>query len=755
MIFPKLLAVVSGLLCASLSLGATAFHQCPMMTLLPAKNLRNLTAEGMDWLTPEKRQASLFWKVPDNIKSGYYVIRFLGSLERQPTIIESEDLDPYRIIVYPGEGNAGERKTDSSFTFVRQSTEVLRLNGLPAPFRQPTLVGWRQTSRIFHLVPGDRIKMEMRYPYTLVSALGVEPVNPAMCIQLTAKGTAENHVFTDREPPRFEFLIQNLGEKPFFGALRLIVGDAVTGKETSHTRTLQITAGGKISPTEDFDVANGVYYLKVDLLDSKGQLLTRLWRHFSYSPYIDARDLPLTWPFGFHLKEEDPMPPPVGLKWVRIFRPGWYELQPEEDALDWSSFDYQVERCEQAGHPILFIGFGTPRWARPGSPEGFRAFAKNPPTKEGALEGFLRAFWERYAPGGEINTVRAIEIFNEPNTWPVFKGNYKAYADYAKVIYETTKDMAPEATVVGISLSGGMHEHFVNGVLDAGAGQYMDVASLHLYEIGNPLGKGVTMENKIRMFKKQLDAHGLSQLPIWNTESGGKIAIRNEGVMLNQEALNGFYRQHTAYNPLRAWVVDRHWVEVSEELMTAWIIRGSLQQLAMGIEKNFYFQWTSFPHGWVSDWGPGGNPMPRLKIPAQAVLSQLWLDYAGAGTEILDLESPDPEFWVLGFRYTGAKGKMTAVFTHPQGADRGSEDSVAAIATGENNVHSNKPTVRYDPFTRREAPPPITLRVPVQTDTVEILDWLDRKRDTVESSEGFIEVTVGETPVYILEIDRE
>ncbi len=154
-----------------------------------------------------------------------------------------------------------------------------------------------------------------------------------------------------------------------------------------------------------------------------------------------------------------------------------------------------VEDARRAGSRLLYVVSTTPKWAttHPDNPlhptaeqrkAGINEPDFYPPENWQDMADFLQAFWQRYAPGGKLDVVDSVEVWNEPNVF--FAGTYADYAKMCQVVYETTKKFAPDAKVIGVSQSGGLHGPWVKGVLDAGAGKWMDLASTHNYEIGTP-----------------------------------------------------------------------------------------------------------------------------------------------------------------------------------------------------------------------------------------------------------------------------
>jgi hypothetical protein len=317
--------------------------------------------------------------------------------------------------------------------------------------------------------------------------------------------------------------------------------------------------------------------------------------------------------------------------------------------------------AEKYGYNLLWVINGIPLWALPEELRNEpRAFAHYAPADIDRIRPFLREFWKRYA---DTKVIKAVEIGNELNAkrgWTP-----QEHGDYARAIYEETKRATNDMPVIGISLSGGIPIDYMDKSLRAGLDENMDIASLHLYEIGSLEGNQ-SIERKIRLFKEKLQDFGLEELPIWNTESGCPMDIRQDGLILSQEELNRQIIQHPDFNPASAWRVGSNWRGASELLGTAWMIRASYQQFAMGIEKNFIFQWSAGPHfSWVHDWEPGGNTMPKISVVAAAVMSKMLQKYDPAPTaDQPEIESKG-EWKAYAHRFEGTEGSMTTVYVTP------------------------------------------------------------------------------------------
>jgi hypothetical protein len=242
------------------------------------------------------------------------------------------------------------------------------------------------------------------------------------------------------------------------------------------------------------------------------------------------------------------------------------------------------------------------------------------------------------------------------------------------------------------------------------------------------------------------------KMPVWNTESGSPTDIRNDGVIVPQEQLNALILQHPDFDRNTPWRVGKNWRGASELLGTAWLIRAMYQQLTMGVEKNFLYQWRGGPHhSFVQDDEPGGNPMPKIKVVAVAVMSQLLLDFGpNADTQQPTVQCDDETVLPFAHRFTGPKGRMTVVYVHPKDLDAGSGDGLAALATGEDKQFE-KGDQEHSPWLRLAKPKPVNVRIPVSSNQVTLIDMFGRDKQVLQASDGFVIIAVDDVPVYIVE----
>ena len=685
------------------------------------------TIDGIVAVQKGRIGSTLSWDLPAGALKGWYIFHFTGSSKFQPTAKEQRENEPYIISVnYPGHPLLKEQ---NSFAFKIPGDEDIELSGLPVPLLDPTPVQtWQSSEPFFFDGNAAQVELRVRRPLLITGDLTLQPVPAEERVHLTLLGNSPYHMFTDDKPVAFQYRIDNLSSKPFEGEIRFITLDALNAKRDTFHIPVRIDADSWHSDTLKWTPLYGAYRLTAETIDKKGKLLYRQHSYLTYGPYIDVRKLPDSWPVAFHRHPSHPMMiPPIGAKWVRTWWGGSLsKVETSDGSYDWTYMDEHVKFAKMYGYRLLSVTSGDPDKMKP----------------------FMEAFWKRYAPDGNAGVIGALEISNEPNVHPE-EWTPERYTRLARIIYEETKKLTKGVKVVGISMSGGLHLDYMENILNAGLDKYMDVASLHLYETSNPVGK-ISMESKIRLFKEKLKAHGLGNMPVWDTESGSGTDIRQDGVIIPQEELNKIIRQDPDFDPAVPYRVGNDWRAASELLGTAYVIRASYQQFVMGVEKNFMYQWGGSPHHfWVYDYDPGGNPLPKIKVVAAAVMSKMLLAYGPHPAPEQPKVTGTDEMLAFAHRFEGPEGRMTIVYVQPANTNAGPGDQLAALASGDKT--KTDPDNLRSIWLRTKKPDPVKVSVPVNASEVILTDMFEREYKTVKAINGQVEIEATEIPQYIIE----
>ena len=707
------------------------------------------TAAGTIAIQRERISAHLSWEEPQGMKAGWYRASFLATSIFQATPEWLEEDEPF-IISAKGSDNS-KTEAESSYAYKDPQAKPVTLHSLTQPLLDPTLVQTWYSCQTIWIGENSRIELAVRRPLLIVGDIRLDKVTEETeHVHLTLTGAAPFNMFTDNNPVGFHYEIQSFSNRAINGNIRFILKDALDGSEQTRTVPVKIKSNTSISNNLEWTPKYGAYLITGELIDNAGKVLCSQHRYLTYSPYIDVNKLPDSWPVAFHIDRGQPeAAPPVGDKWLRLWG-GWSEMEKDSGQYDWSLMDKHVKFARENGYRLLWVCTGPAGWTLPDSvrnmPRDKRIYTFEEMDK---IRPFLHAFWHRYASAGVIG---AVEIGNEPNAHPEWTP--EIYARFGRNIYDVTHQDAKDVKVIGISMSGGIPIDYMEKVLNAGMDSTMDIASLHLYEIGNPVGQQ-SIERKTRLFKQKLEEHGLGDMPVWNTESGCPMQLRQDGVIVPQEELNRQIMQRQQFDASIPWRVGREWRAPSEILGAAWMIRASYQQFAMGVKNNFMFQWDGSPHfSWVYDWRqPEGNVMPKIIVVATGVMSKMLENYGPQPTSQQPAMKQTEDWLVFGHRYQGPEGIMTIVYLHPAKLYAGSGDKVAALAAGDHESADSLTENALSPWLRNQKPKPVTVQVPVSAGLtqVKVMDMLGRDTKTVQVVNGFAEISANEIPQYVIE----
>ena len=257
----------------------------------------------------------------------------------------------------------------------------------------------------------------------------------------------------------------------------------------------------------------------------------------------------------------------AGADWVRRNAVFWSRVEPVQGTRNWSVLsDLELELISASDQEIeiVLLVRSTPRWAQavPGLTCG-----PIEPTALPTFADFLAELVSRYSQAPY--NVRYFEIWNEPDVladgrfidpespfgcWGDRQDPFYGGADYAEVlaaVYPQVKAANPMAQVLvgGLLLDcdpvnppdltgGGLKDcssaKYLEGVLQAGGGEYFDGISFHAYDFyGGELGQygnsnwgssskltGPVLHAKTRYLRSLLNKYGFPDKFLINSESG-------------------------------------------------------------------------------------------------------------------------------------------------------------------------------------------------------------------------------------------
>jgi len=292
---------------------------------------------------------------------------------------------------------------------------------------------------------------------------------------------------------------------------------------------------------------------------------------------------------GFHAHQPNHIEAAAstGYTAIRLWDAGtdWASIKPQREQWNFERIEAYLAASEKAHLKVLWTLGGTPRWAsaRPNEKCAYGFGCAAEPANIDDWRRYVRTIAttfrgriECYEPWNEVSfpTDPAFRRAGEGGTpGQFFSGSVEAMVNLARVAYEEIKLADPQACVLSPSFhnSGHWAEKFDN-FLAAGGGQYFDVVSQHFYFSDEPEQVVPTIHAMQRVMAK----HGLSRVPMWNTEVGAPFFMK-----------------------------DKQWPGYSlEDLVYAQTLRTYLLNASAGISRVYWYAWDNKEFGFF---GPRTN----------------------------------------------------------------------------------------------------------------------------------------------------
>ena len=254
------------------------------------------------------------------------------------------------------------------------------------------------------------------------------------------------------------------------------------------------------------------------MLPQKPQLATAELRPVHFSPQF----------FGMHTLSPARHWPDVPFGSIRPAGTSWGAMEPVKGQFDWHSLDTWVNATQSHHVQLDYVFVNTPRWAstRPDEPCPAKRFGCAAPPKVDEFAAFVTAVVTRYK-----GKIASYELWNEPNAQGFWTGSPQDMVPLAQKAYSIIKSIDPQAIVTtpAVSSTGWPmpHDQWLDQYFAAGGGKYADAVAWHGYSGRNdrPALPVEDLPAQIIALKKVMARHGLTQLPIWDTEGGwGKDA---------------------------------------------------------------------------------------------------------------------------------------------------------------------------------------------------------------------------------------
>lgn len=303
----------------------------------------------------------------------------------------------------------------------------------------------------------------------------------------------------------------------------------------------------------------------------------------------------------------------------------WADIAPAGGQWSFDHLDSLIEQAQGQNVPVLYVFGSTPRWAsaRPNEQCPYGNGCSAAPIRLAHWEEYVRRVVTRYK--GRIATY---ELWNEPffsdlkkvkGTSDFYYGSVGTMIEMARIAHAVIAEVDPLAQLFTPGFTGNPNQ--LELFLKMGGKKYIDGVAFHFYS-----GDSLHFVQQLNEVREVMARQDVSNLPIWNTETGVEI----------DQASNG----GTGVGSLSPR-------ETAAALMGQYLIIGG----ATGLQRYYYYAWDNERSGMYND-----------SQPIEPTLSSY-----------LKLRS-----WLIGYTFIGCNSKGTLVICL---AKKGQEQSLFVWAT--------------------------------------------------------------------------
>lgn len=248
----------------------------------------------------------------------------------------------------------------------------------------------------------------------------------------------------------------------------------------------------------------------------------------------------------------------------------WPNLEPSPAKWDFLRLDRYVAMAKLGKVEILLPLGNSPSWAsaRPAEPSAYKPGNASEPANIEDWRRYVRTVGERYK-----GRIRHYQIWNEPNLKPFFTGSPQKLVELTCEAFQILKAIDPLNQIVsGGSTPGGKdHLGYLNHFLASGGKNCIDIVGHHFYV---PLSGPEAMVPLIRGVRRVMKENGVSQKPLWNTETGWWLAS-SDGTPDHQIVAKG------------------GWKKMSLDYKGNIVFRAFALARSEGVERFFWYAWDN------------------------------------------------------------------------------------------------------------------------------------------------------------------
>jgi hypothetical protein len=310
----------------------------------------------------------------------------------------------------------------------------------------------------------------------------------------------------------------------------------------------------------------------------------------------------------------------------------WPDVEPSEGQFDWTRMDSTIASAQENGVSDFIFTFGSvPTWAStdPSAPcTGGDGPGSCAPPDMTAFDNLATAMVQRYC-----GKIKYYETWNEPNNPSYWSGTNADLLTISQNLYQIAKDPANCGCTNGVCApNGGVNPNqvlmppissinssnlsWLDSYLSGAGAQYpyADITAFHGYGLGSD-PEGIVPE--VQSLNQTLANHGLSNLPLWNTEaSWGSLAS-----------------------------VD--------EVQASWLMRYHVALAAAGVSRFVWYAYDNCGWGtlWEAPWCTDPQmPTGQVTAPGQAYgVIENWL----SGAELSDCQVYENGLWSCALQRSG------------------------------------------------------------------------------------------------------
>jgi len=281
-------------------------------------------------------------------------------------------------------------------------------------------------------------------------------------------------------------------------------------------------------------------------------------------------------------------------------RVSWPQLEPKRGQWSFELLDRYLSLAEEHNTEVLLPLGLSPQWAssRPLEHSVYQAGNAAEPTNASDWQTYVTAVVTHCR-----GRIRAYEIWNEPNNTGFWTGNVAQMVTLTREASEIIHKIDPTALVVSPAATTSSGLPWLTQFLNMGGGKYINVIAFHFYVAPQPPEAMVPLIQKVQQIMRD---NGVSDKPLWNTESG--------------------------------WQLPKPFP--SEYLGAAFLARAFILNWAAGVSRFYWYAWDN--HAWASIQTTEADNRTMTPAGKAYGVVEKWL----AGAEVSNCDEQEDHTWV-------------------------------------------------------------------------------------------------------------